>query len=158
LSSDEDFAARVAAQSAICRVPRRNARRAASLIARYRRRNYSLLALLARYVRDSRSIPRVRPALSHLKCKVRGRALSSRKDRRTNRKKKREKEREKEEQRNTEKKEERKDYRGARYPGEGNRARGDERWLYKTRLGGEEEGGGREARGVGGMQQSYLTV
>lgn len=48
----------------------------------------------------------------------------------------------------------RKDYRGARYLGEGDRARGDERWLYKTRLG---EGG--EGRGVGGgMQQSYLTV
>lgn len=52
---------------------------------------------------------------------------------------------------------ERKDYRGARYL-EGDRVRGDERWLYKTRRGegkGGGEGGGGESDGV---QQSYLTV
>lgn len=81
---------------------------------------------------------------------MRGRALSSRKDRRTNEERERESERVKERARkgkNTEKKAERKDYRGARYLGEGDRARGDERWLYKTRLEGEDGERGRETRG-----------
>lgn len=54
-------------------------------------------------------------------------------------------ERKKKKERNAEKKEaERKDYRRARYL-EGDRVRGDERWLYKTKRG-EGKGGGRRGK------------
>lgn len=98
-----------------------------------------------------------RPALSHLKCKVRGRALSSRKERRGQTER-----REKKTKRNAGKKGRKKRLLRSEISGGDRAARcGDERWLYKTRRRRRRKGGGGgggDGREGGGMQQSYLTV
>lgn len=143
------------ASLAIHRIPRthtvavpRSAPTATGLIARHRRRNYSLLALLAGTLAIRNRSP-AHPVLS-LSLSLAFEMQSTRPsiifqerpaDERQKKRKKRDKEsvRERERKRrrrNREKwrgeKAKRKDYRGARYPGE--IARGDERWLYKTQV------------------------